>query len=86
MDNFYRKLIDELDISCEVESNMPYGVTAHTREDEENIYLFIENYNDETKEIELTHTYINELSGEEVCGKKEIGGYQTLILRRNKHN
>ena len=81
---FYQRLINEHDINREVKSKMPYGVTAHTREDEENVYLFIENYNSDPRDIELMHTYINELTGEQVSGKQELNGYQTLILRRNK--
>lgn len=84
LEDFYGKLIHDTNLQREIKSKLPYGVTAHTREDEENVYLFIENYNSDPRDIELMHTYINELTGEQVSGKQELNGYQTLILRRNK--
>ena len=60
------RLLAELEIHSPVAGGLTHGVTAHSRTDGENTYLFLENYSPtETAEITLRGTMLDMLSGEE---------------------
>lgn len=60
---------------------LPFGVTAHTRTDGENRFLFVENYSeDEVKDISLNGNYEDMLGGGEVT-KISLPAYGFAILK-----
>ena len=83
LNDFYGDLIKELGIKRALTSALPHGVTAHTRQNGELKYLFIENFNTESKKVSLDCSYTDVLTDELLSGEIEIGGFETLILKRN---
>ena len=60
------RLLAELEIHSPVTGGLTHGVTAHSRTDGENTYLFLENYSPtETAEVVLHGKLLDMLSGEE---------------------
>lgn len=80
---FYYDIINELNIKSPIE-NLPYGVTVHTRENKDNIFLFVENYTTEMQTIQLDKKYYDIVTETEIYGIVEIQPYQTLILKYQK--
>ncbi len=81
IDKLYGDITDELGIKGEVK-NLPEGVTAHTRENDEYVYTFIENYTTSEQKVSLDNVYTDVLTGDEVSGDVTLSVYQTMILRR----
>lgn len=78
LDAFYEELLNKLNISG---FDMTLGVTAHTRENDDATYLFIENYNDIDGEITLEKEYVDMETGENVSGVLELKAYDSIILK-----
>lgn len=81
--DLYKKIINELDIKKNL-VNTPYNVTAHTREDEHSIYMFIENYCDSSREITLDTEYEDMINGGKVSGTAKLPQYGIMILKKSK--
>lgn len=79
--------IGELGIKKNLPSDMkglPYGLTAHTRTDGENEYLFVENYSEnEIKDIDLGGKFVNMLDGK-TYEKFDIDGFGFGIFKKVK--
>lgn len=63
---------------------LPLGVTAHIREDEENEYLFLQNFSENRAEnISLGKTYEDMLTGEKIS-VASLDGYSCRVLKAKK--
>ena len=76
-------IIQESGVTSVVDSSgvLPHGVTAHSRTDGENLYIFVENYScDESATVKLRKKMKNMLTGEfcEIC---EIAPYGFAIFK-----
>lgn len=79
LSDFYESLLQEKAIPY---TKLPHGVTMHTRQTDEAIYLFIENYTDQSVEIVLNDVYEDmELTGK-VEGIVQVCGYGARVLKR----
>lgn len=83
LENFYGELSNKLRIKRSVMFELPYGVTAHTREDESNIYIFIENYTKDTQNLFLEDEYIDLMHNEKI-NNCILGSYGQIILKKTK--
>ena len=83
LDDFYKKLADDLSIERSIRIELPYGVTAHTREDEKSKYIFIENYTENVQRLYFEGEYTEVLSGE-VVNECCLDGYEQMVLRCSK--
>ena len=83
---FYKELAKELNLTCAMgEIDLPCGITAHTREDKENKYLFIENYTSDAYSFE--HSGIDGIdmeTGEYTGEYIDIAGYGVKIIKIKK--
>lgn len=84
LSDFYENIINDLNIEKSLEISLPYGVTAHSREDESYKYIFIENYNDTPQEIVFDKEYQNVLTGKKIYGNITIDEYGSIILKVKK--
>ena len=84
LQDFYRNIIECLKLSRAVEAELPAGVTAHTREDATNEYLFLENYNTVSAEVPLVDVYTDMCTDELVSNVKKLLPYGCAILKRTK--
>jgi len=82
-DMFYGKLIEKLELKKVVDAELPYGVTAQMRTDRENDYIFVMNFTQEEKTVELDEKkYIDLLQGKTSDRKIKIPAYGVKILKR----
>ncbi len=78
--DFYEHIIAEAGMKYTV---LPEGVSVHTRQSEEAVYTFVENYNGAEVNVELAGEYTDMETGESITGAIQIGGYGIRILKSN---
>lgn len=79
---FYEKLIKDLGIKRVLETELPEGVTVQERTDGENKYIFLMNFSEEKKVVNLKQsTFKNMINEETVAGKVELEPYGLRILK-----
>jgi len=59
---------------------LPEGVTAHSRTDGENTYVFVQNFSDNEKKIETKSEWVNTETKEKTTENIVVKPLQTLIL------
>ena len=69
-------------ITSDFDGKLPDGVTAHSRTDGENIYLFLENYSLNNVTLETAVLWKNAETGEEIKGSFTLPSVTTLILKK----
>ena len=77
---FFNDIINELNIEKNLDVELPHGVTVTMRESEDKKYLFIQNFSDDERTVELDKTYRNVLTNEEVSGSLTLKAYGVEIL------
>ncbi len=75
-------ILDEADIKSEFDGTLKRGVTAHSRTDGENTYVFLENYTPEDFETETAISWTEVDTGKTISGKFTLPAYGTLILKK----
>jgi len=86
-DDFFRRVMKESKIEPLVRGEIPEGLEVCSRESDEFEYLFIQNFNWEP--VTLSSELMDDLeAGTFLYGDKsdhgEIGGFQTLVVKREK--
>lgn len=81
VNDFYEKLANDKGIKRNIESELPHGVTAQSRTDGENEYIFIQNYTPETVTVNVGAGVIIP-ENEEINGELVLDGYGIKILKR----
>lgn len=66
--DFYKSVLNECNIAC---YNLPDGATVHSRTDEENEYLFVENYTEKQQNINISIECLDMETGKIYNGKVE---------------
>ena len=80
--DFYKKLTEELNIKKVLETELPTGVTAQVRENENGRFIFIMNFNEVENKVDLGNKeYVDMLTEEKVSGEVELKKYGILILK-----
>ena len=77
LNDLYERIIKENNVPAYV---LPEGVSIHSREDEEHKYLFIENYNNECKTVQMPVAGIDMENGEALSGNIVLQGYEIKII------
>lgn len=62
--------------------DLPEGVTVHTREDDKNIYVFIENYSGKEQSIEYSNEF-EDIEGGNI-GLHKLGSFDVRLLKNTK--
>lgn len=79
-DKFYKKLCGELGIKKAIDTQLPYGVTAGIRTDDDGTeYIFIQNFMNETREIDLPYPLHDLISDNRFEGKTELMPYAAMV-------
>jgi beta-galactosidase len=77
-------LLNKADVVSGFDGELPYGCTAHTRTDGEQVYVFLENYSQETKTL-VTKNFWLDIESETVYKDSIIlGKFETKIVRKIK--
>ena len=64
------------------DGELPFGVTAHSRTDEESVYVFLQNYTTREQKTDTSHRWITADDKREVSGEIILKPFETLILSR----
>ena len=81
--NFYGTLADELGLLRSLDAHLPHGVSAQLRTDGERPFIFLMNYNDAVRGIDLGNTvYTDLLTGETNTGVVKLGIYDVKVLTK----
>lgn len=75
-------LLSEAAIKSEFDGKLPEGVTAHSRTDGENIYVFLENYSAEPRKTSTGYLWKTVEEGINIQGVISLKPYETVILSR----
>lgn len=85
---FFGDVIGEILKECGVKGafggEMPHGVTAHSRTDGENVYVFLQNFTNTEKTVTADAVWTNAENGETVSGNIALRAYETLILKNTE--
>lgn len=84
VDHLVDMLLDKLQIKGALgEAKLPYGVSAMQRDNEQNRYVFVGNYDQEPHEVDLGSTaFVNLGSNQELKGKITLDPYAVLVLKQ----
>ena len=80
---FYGRLIEELAIPRVLAAELPAGVTAQTRTDGQTDYVFVMNFAQVPRAVDLGDDRFEDvLNGKSVSGRIELGSYGLRVLSR----
>jgi beta-galactosidase len=83
LNDFYGSIIKSLHLPLPLPANLPDGVCAHKRTDGEKDYLFLMNFNNAVREVQLPDgQYFDLLRGDFAEMKTRLAAYGSLILRK----
>lgn len=80
--SFYRKLADQLALKRALNSVLPKGVSAQVRTDGEKEFIFVMNFSDQKKQVQLNEEFIELLTEKKVSGRLELSEYDVKILTK----
>lgn len=85
VDDFYGKIIELLDIKRAIDVDLPVGVTAQLRTDGNREFIFLLNFTDEEKALNLKDTeYIDIVDNGILSGKVVLPPYGFKIVEKRK--
>jgi len=81
--DFYGALAGELSLLRSIDAHLPEGVSAQLRSDGEHAYIFLMNFNDSVRGIDLgDEAYTDLLTGQSLTGVVTLGIYDVKVLTR----
>ena len=83
-DELTGRILEECDIVSDFDGALPYGVTAHSRTDGEQLFVFLENHSTGTLTTQTNHIWSNAENGAELTGDITLAPYEVLILTRQQ--
>ncbi len=84
-DALIEKLLQECAIASDFDGALPEGVTAHSRTDGENTFVFLQNVLNVPVSLQTRNVWTELLSGEPIQGSFTVQPYETLILQQKKN-
>ena len=78
------ELITALGITSDFDGALPYGTTAHSRTDGENVFVFLQNFNTAPVTVTTAQKWETVEKNAPVTGDMTLRPYETLILKRQK--
>ena len=81
-DRMVNEILNELNIKSEFDGKLKEGVTAHSRTDGENTYVFLENYTTEDFETETAIDWIEVDTNKSIRGRFTLPALGTMILKK----
>ena len=79
LDKIYDYILKESKIEV---YDLPFGVSIHTREDVENVYLFVENYTDNGQHVILEGKFLDLENGKVYEADITLKGYEVKVLKK----
>ncbi|AWB43770.1 beta-galactosidase [Paenibacillus sp. CAA11] len=83
-DDFYEQLAEHLNIRRALDTGLPEGVSVHLRSDGEHDYVFIMNFTDGSKQVELPQgSYYNLLDQQQQGSILKLSAYGFAVLKKD---
>lgn len=76
------RLLTECGVTSDFDGELPYGLTAHSRTDGENLYVFLQNFSTKPLTTSTAYTWVTVDGERPVGGEITLDSYETLILSR----
>ena len=80
--NFYQRLANELSLKKALDTVLPKGISAHVRTDGDKEFIFVMNFTDESKQVQLNEELVDLLTDEKITGTLELGSYDVKVLTK----
>ena len=74
------EILQKAGICSDFDGTLPCGVTAHSRTDGENTYVFLQNFTYEPQTVTTSHCWQDHETGSSVSGAIQLQPLQTMIL------
>ena len=81
-DALTERMLNECGIISDFDGALSLGLTAHSRTDGENVFVFLENYSTNELSTATAKEWVNVETEEKVTGQITLKPYQTVILTR----
>jgi beta-galactosidase len=81
IDDFFASIDADI-YSSKEKIDFPEGVTVRTRENESNEYFFVQNWNENSVNVNLKTEFENLNTGKTINGEVKLEKYETLILKK----
>lgn len=78
------KLMSDLGITPDFDGPLPHGVTAHSRTDGENTFVFLQNFNNAPVTVSTAEKWATVEKNAPVSGDIALNPYETVILQKAK--
>ena len=82
LSDFYGCLITDLALKRAIDKDLPDGVAAQMRSDGETEYIFLMNFNDDYRSVNLKTVYTDVLTGDEVGPMLKLKAYGVMIIEK----
>jgi len=81
LDDFYRALVDDLQVRRVIAAPLPEGVSVTERTDGERRFVFVMNFADSERRVTLDpHPYVDVRTGDSVSGQLVLSAFDTRIF------
>jgi len=80
--NMTDRLLEECGVASDFDGELPYGMTAHSRTDEETLYVFLQNFATRPLTTCTRQAWVTVDTQESITGEITLAPYETLILSR----
>ena len=81
-DDLTARILNELQITSDFDGALPYGVTAHSRSDGKQLFVFLENHSTTQKTVKTGQIWQGVESGDTLTGEIPLSPYEVLILTK----
>lgn len=81
-DSIVGKILEEQDVKSNFDGSLPYGVSAHSRTDGENLYVFVENHTDSAQTVTTENKWTNVENGEIITEKINLNPLDVIVIKK----
>ena len=78
------RILEECGLTSDFDGILPEGVTAHSRTDGENLFVFLENHSTAERKTATNITWTDVETGDAVTGEISLSPYEVRILSKKK--
>lgn len=85
LNEFYGSIADSLELRRALDTELPLGVTAQVRTDGETEFVFLMNFSDTERTVNIVENYRDMLNDKPLTGNIVLPGYGLKIMRINRN-
>ena len=81
-DSIVDTILKEQNVVSSFDGELPNGVTAHSRTDGENLYVFVENHTNNIQKVATEKSWINVENEENISGEIALNALEVIVLKK----